>query len=199
MRVSQKTLEEHRGAILAAAGALFRQRGIEGVSIADVTRAAGLTHGAFYGHYASKSALAAASTAEALQRSADTWRRRAQRVRSSGGDAVAALIDSYLTERHRDMPESGCALAALGPELVRAAPELRVALEHGVAALTGVLAEEIALRDPALDPAECDRRALAALAAMSGGLTLARAISDPDRSRDALHAAAAAARAAAGR
>ena len=77
MRVSRTTLDQHRAAILDAAGALFRRRGIDAVSVADVTRAAGLTHGAFYGHYASKGALAEAACTDSLVKGAATWRARA--------------------------------------------------------------------------------------------------------------------------
>jgi TetR/AcrR family transcriptional repressor of nem operon len=199
MRVTRDTLDQHRTAILDAASALFRGRGIDRVSIADVTRAAGLTHGAFYGHYKSKAALAEAAMVESLHRGAAHWRGRADKARQKGADPLDAIIDGYLSESHRDAVESGCALAALGPELVRAEPELRAALRAGVDELLTVLRDEIRARHPGLAQDEPHGRALAILAALSGGLTLARVFTDgdPARSRNALQAAAAAARAAA--
>ena len=96
-----------------------------------------------------------------------------------------------MTEQHRDRPEDGCALSSLGPEIARAEPPLRNALDEGVTALTEVLEEEITTRRPDLDPPARARAALAVLAAMTGGLILARACAaDPDRSRAALRAAA---------
>ena len=191
MRVTKETQAAHRAAILNEAGRLFRGQGIGAVAVADITRAAGLTHGAFYGHFASKTALAAETCRASLAEGARHWRRRAARARAEGRDPLAAIIDGYLTERHRDCPEDGCALASLGPEIVRAEPPLCEALEAGVTALTEVLEEEIAARRPRLDAAARAGAALAVLAALSGGLILARACAaDPQRSRAALRAAA---------
>ena len=191
MRVDRRTVESHRAAILSAAGRLFRRRGIATVSVADVTRAAGLTHGAFYGHFSSKDALAAEACRVSLADAAEKWRQRAARARAAGLDPFNALIDAYLTERHRDAPEEGCVLAALGPEVARAEPPISGALSAGVAALGQVLEEEIAARNPALSRPECARTALAVLAALTGGIVLARACrADPDRSRAVLEGTA---------
>jgi TetR/AcrR family transcriptional regulator, transcriptional repressor for nem operon len=102
MRVNRKTMAEHRTAILRQAGRLFRQHGIDGVAVADITGAAGLTHGAFYGHFPSKTALAAESCRHSLEHSARIWRERAAAARSAGTDSLDALIDAYLTPVHRD-------------------------------------------------------------------------------------------------
>ena len=197
MRVSGSTLQAHRRAILDAAGALFRARGVDGVSIGEVTRSAGLTHGAFYGHFASKAALAGATCRDNLASGADAWRARAAAAEAAGNDGVHAIIDAYLTEQHRDAPAGGCALVALGPELSRAEPASRAALAEGVEALAAALAEALALRRPALHDDACRETAMAVLAALVGGMVVARALPDPARSRAALDAASRAARAAA--
>jgi TetR/AcrR family transcriptional repressor of nem operon len=198
MRVTRALAAEHRQALLEQAGRLFRGRGIAGVSLAEVARAAGLTHGAFYGHFSSKTALVAEAVQGSLLAGAGHWRRRAARARAGGADPLAAIIGGYLTERHRDAPEAGCALAALGPEVSRAEAPLADALREGTEALALVLAEEVAALHSALAPAECRARGLAILAAMTGGLVLSRALAaDPDASRAALDAAARAARSAA--
>ena len=198
MRVTRALAAEHRQALLEQAGRLFRARGIEGVSLAEVARAAGLTHGAFYGHFPSKSALAAEAVRASLENGVAHWRRRAARARGEGRDALRAVIEGYLTERHRDAPEAGCALAALGPEMSRAEAPLADALRDGTEALAAVLAAEVAALHPGLCAAECRARGLAVLAAMTGGLVLARALAaDPAASRAALAAAARGARAAA--
>lgn len=197
MKVSKATAAAHRATLLEQAGRLFRRHGIEAVGVAEVTRAAGLTHGAFYGHFASKTALAAEATAASLQTGAERWRRRAARARANGADPLAAIIDAYLSPAHRDAPEDGCALASLGPEVSRAEPPLSASLHDGVADLLAVLEEEIAVLDESLPPAERRRIALAILSAMTGGVVLSRALaSDPDASLAALRAAAALARAA---
>lgn len=198
MKVDRPTREAHGAALLAAAGKLFRGRGIEAVRIADVSAEAGLTHGAFYGHFPSKAALAEAACRSGLEEAAARWRRRAARARAEGRDPLSALIDAYLTERHRDEPANGCVLSSLGPEATRAEPPLRAALADGTALLLDVLAEEISPRHPQAAPAQVATAAAATLAAMIGGLLLARAHStDPARSRAALAAAAALARRAA--
>jgi TetR/AcrR family transcriptional regulator, transcriptional repressor for nem operon len=180
----------HRTAILKHAGKLFRRHGIDGVSVADITHAAGLTHGAFYGHFSSKSDLAAESCRHSLERAAERWREFAATARRAGTDPFDALVDAYLAPAKRDSREASCAIAALGHEASRD-PQLRQAMAIGVEALTLVLQELIAERRPKAKPAAHAEAALAALAAMNGGLTLARLLaSDPERSDAALSAAA---------
>ncbi len=187
----------HRASILRHAGRLFRQHGIGGVAVADITGAAGLTHGAFYGHFPSKTALAAEACRHSLENSARIWRERAAEARAAGKDPLAALIDAYLTPKHRDSREASCMLASLGPEASRD-PQLCPDLAVGVNALAGVLQELIAERRPDDEPKQHHRAALAVLAALSGGLNLARALSaDPERSAAALESAAVLARRAA--
>jgi TetR/AcrR family transcriptional repressor of nem operon len=195
MKVDRPTREAHGAALLAAAGTLFRGRGIAAVRIADISDAAGLTHGAFYGHFPSKAALAEAACRQELRQAAEKWRGRVARARAEGRDPLEAIVAAYLTERHRDEPENGCVLGALGPEIVRAEPGLRAALADGATGLADVLAEEIAARNPGADPARVAGAAAAMLAAMLGGLQLARAhAADPATSKNVLAAAAALAR-----
>jgi TetR/AcrR family transcriptional repressor of nem operon len=197
MRVNRKTMAEHRAAILRQAGRLFREHGVDGVAVADITGAAGLTHGAFYGHFPSKTALAAEACRDSLENSAQIWRERAAKARSAGTDPLEALIDAYLTPVHRDCRAASCMLASLGPEASRDA-DLRPDLAAGVTALTLVLQDLIAERRPDAEPAQHLQAALAVLAALSGGLNLARALSaDPGRSDAALASAAALAKRAA--
>jgi len=187
----------HRAAILRQAGRLFRRHGIDGVAVADITGAAGLTHGAFYGHFPSKTALAAEACRVSLERSAQIWRERAAAARRTGADPLHALIDAYLTPHHRDSREASCMLASVGPEANRD-PGLCPDLAVGVGALADVLQELIAERQLSARPEQHREAALAVLAALSGGLNLARAlIADPERSAAALAGAAALAKRAA--
>jgi TetR/AcrR family transcriptional repressor of nem operon len=200
MRVNRSTQAAHRAAILKEASRLFRRHGLSSVGVADITRAAGLTHGGFYGHFESKTALAAEACRTGLMDGAAHWRARAAGARAEGRDPLRAIIDRYLTERHRDMPEEGCALSALGPEIARAEPPLRQALGDGVDALAEVLEEEIGLIRPDFTAPQRSRAALAVLSALAGGMVVARACTrDPERSRAALQAAADMAREAATR
>ncbi len=198
MKVDRQTHAAHGAAILDAASHLFRGHGIDRVGIADVTRAAGLTHGAFYGHFPSKAALAEAVCRDGLALSANRWRDRAARARAEGRCPLAAIIDSYLTEQHRDVPGEGCVLPALGADIARTETPTRTALAEGTGMLVDVLAEQIAARHPdwQIDQTRC--AADAVMVAMLGGVLLARAVAtDPARSRIALATAARLARAAA--
>jgi TetR/AcrR family transcriptional regulator, transcriptional repressor for nem operon len=195
MRVTPQTRDAHRHALLRAAGRLFRAGGIGRVSVADITHEAGLTHGAFYGHFESKDALAAEACRDELQTAAQHWRDRVAAARSAGDDPLAIIARRYLSEANRDNLESSCALVALGAEVSRAPALVRAALHQGTEALLAVLEEEI----PRARPGHPDPRgaALAMLAAMGGGLALARALlPDLARSRAALDAALATALAA---
>lgn len=191
MKVDQKTMAAHRAAILDQAGRLFREHGIEGVAVADITGAAGLTHGAFYGHFPSKTALAAEACRQSLEGSAERWRKRAAEARRAGKDPLAAIVDAYLAPSARDSRTHSCAISSLGPEASRD-PDVGPSMGVGVEALLLVLQELIAERRPKATAEVHAEAALAALSAMNGGLTLARLLAAfPKRSAAALKAAAA--------
>src|SRR5271170_5846496 len=107
VKVSREQVAEHRIRILAAAARLFRQRGFDDVTVAEVMKDAGLTHGAFYGHFSSKEALIAEAVGQALAPAAGDAKAR---------KPVAAYADSYLSPRHRDDRGSSCPFSCLGTE-----------------------------------------------------------------------------------
>src|SRR5215217_1833227 len=100
MRVSREQMVENRHRILDAASRLFREKGFDAVSVAEVMKAAGLTHGGFYGHFRSKDDL----IAHAIRHAEGS---------QSATDDIGAWIDAYLSTPHRDHPELGCPTAAL--------------------------------------------------------------------------------------
>src|SRR5271155_3058901 len=106
MRVSREQVAENRRTILEAAGRLFRERGFDSVTVAEVMQAAGLTHGGFYGYFKSKDELIAHALAEALQTTAPL-------------SDLAAYAAGYLSRTHRDNLAGGCATAALAAETIR--------------------------------------------------------------------------------
>lgn len=179
MRVSKADLTAHHEAILKAAGRLFRARGIGGVGVAEIMQQAGLTHGGFYGHYASKAELAAAACRSALAGSAKQWRRGAARARAEGRNPVAAIAEAYLTQEHVNRPEEGCALPSLAVEACRSGPPLSTALADGMGELLAVLIEETG----------SEEKAMAILSTLVGGMVLARASADPERADKFLDAA----------
>src|SRR6202023_3293154 len=146
MRVSRAKAAEHRDRIIDAAGALFRAKGFGGIGVADIMKAADLTHGGFYGHFASKDDLIAQASRRSMQRSAEAWRKLAAQ---SGGDALAALLAHYVASRPRDDPAHGCAFAALGSDAARCGKPVRDAFAAGLAPLIDVLTEVVAGRTKA--------------------------------------------------
>lgn len=108
-RVSQAQARENRERVVEAAGRLFRERGVDAVSVADVMAEAGLTHGGFYKQFASKEAL----VAEAVQTT--FAQQRAERANT----ALSTFFDDYLSPAHRDRPGAGCSAVALAPDVAR--------------------------------------------------------------------------------
>lgn len=168
MKVTREQMALNRQRLLDIASRRFRERGFDGVSVAEVMQEAGLTHGGFYGHFASKEALAAEAAAHALMQTADRWKAT---LENRGMEGLERLVDAYLSQRHIDSPGTGCAVAALGPELARQGEPVRSAfaaeLEKLIAALAGFM--------PGADAAERRSRALPLMAQMVGAIVLARA------------------------
>jgi TetR/AcrR family transcriptional regulator, transcriptional repressor for nem operon len=163
MRVSREQVAENRRKILDAAGRLFRARGYDAVTVADVMKAAGLTHGGFYGHFASKDELIAETLAHVL--TPDT----------TAGHDLAAFAAGYLTPGHRDDLAGGCAVAALGGETIRQAPGARAAMTEGLRRQL----ERLSRSAPGDTDAARRREAIGSWAAMVGAVVLARVSDDP--------------------
>ena len=181
MKVSREQAAVNRERILEAGTRLFRERGFDGIGVADLMQEAGLTHGGFYGHFASKEDLMAKSCERALAKSAAKWE---SLVARDGRQALAAMTDSYLSTRHRDHPGAGCLVAALGVEAGRHGPDVRRAFTDGVKSLVAVLASAI----PGRARAARRRQALATFAGMVGAIVLARAVDDAELSTEILKA-----------
>lgn len=182
MRVSREKAAEHREHIIEAASALFRARGFDGVGVADIMKAADLTHGGFYGHFDSKDDLVAEASRRSMARAEDNWRTV---VADSGGKPFAALLKHYLSPRHRDDPGKGCAFAALSGDAARCGKEVRRAFTEGLEPLIDILAAAL----PRGSAATRRRKAVAAMAELVGALALARAVDDPRLSDEILDAA----------
>jgi len=135
-RVSRAEAERHRAAIENAASRLFRERGF-GVSVADLMGAAGLTHGGFYGHFASKDALVDTACRHAFDGAQARWQQRV-RGKRPGPEQVAALVDGYLTSRNRREAGVGCPLVGLGVDVARE-PDDRAVHQTYADGLSGLL------------------------------------------------------------
>lgn len=176
---------ETRDRILTAAAAAFREEGVEGVSVAEVMARAGLTHGGFYAHFASKDELLAESLDHALRETRDSLARSSGVATATRGDTggahaadqLLAVADAYLSPLHRDHPERGCPIAALAPELTRADRSVRRSLASSIRARLDWLAGFLPGR---LSRRERERRATAAFACMVGGMLLSRGLDEAD-------------------
>ncbi|KQV80652.1 TetR family transcriptional regulator [Massilia sp. Root351] len=185
MKVSREQAALNRERIVETAARLFREKGFDGIGVADLMKGAGLTHGGFYGHFGSKELLLAEAAAKALEKSVTTWRKLADRAPEQ---PVAAIAASYLSVAHRDAPGKGCAVSTLGTDAARAGPEVRKAMSDGVQAQLKLLAE----LEPGADGAAKRQQAIADYASMVGGLVLSRVMADPAQSEEVLAAVVAA-------
>ena len=181
MKVSREQVAENRERILEAATQRFRERGFEGIGVADLMKEAGLTHGGFYGHFASKEDLIAQACARASDRSRARWARLSERAPDN---PLAEIARVYLTPQHRDSPGAGCLIAALGPDVARQGPVVRDAVTAGVRAALDFLTRIV----PGRSRAAKRRKAIASYASMVGGMVLARAVNDRVFSKEILDA-----------
>jgi len=169
MKVSKEQVAKHRAQIVAAAGRLFRQRGFDGVSVADIMKEAGLTHGAFYGYFTSKEALMAEAVAQAL-------------APASKYLPAEQYADNYLSTRHRDNRADGCMFAGLGGEAVRGSDDLRHAMTEALRRQIDRFAAESKGRTEK----ERRRAAVATWSSMVGAVLLARLVDDESLSKEIL-------------
>lgn len=179
MKVSRAEAAQNRERIIEVAARLFRERGFDGIGVAELMNFAGLTHGGFYGHFASKEDLMAQACARALEGSLDALHQVAER---GGGNALSAVASAYLSPAHRDRPGEGCALAALGAEAARHGSPVRGAFTQGVRSLADRLTRLL----PGKSKRAKRERALAIFASMVGALVLARAVDDAELSEEVL-------------
>lgn len=185
-RVSRAEAETHRQQITDASARLFRERGVKGVSVADLMGAAGLTHGGFYGHFESKDALAGVAVAHAFDQSVERWHRRV----ASKPDAAsrrALLVDRFLAPQGIKDVGHSCPTVSLATDVSRepAGAPIRAAYAEGLETLLHILSEV----EPGPDAAARRQAALADYATMTGALLLARATDGSPLAHELLAAA----------
>ncbi|MEV4312925.1 TetR/AcrR family transcriptional regulator [Actinocrispum sp. NPDC049592] len=177
-RVSPEEAARHREQVVTAAARLFREKGVQGVGVAELMADVGLTHGGFYRQFASKEALAAEAVGRAYGELSAFLDSVAARHPGDRDAARTELIEFYLSERHRDDPGTGCATAALSGEMAHEAPDsdAHQAFREGVAGFIDGLGEFIPDR----------RERITTFCTMLGGLVLARALGDTPMSDEIL-------------
>jgi len=159
--------------IVSVAARAIRRSGYDGTGVADIMKEAGLTHGAFYAHFASREAMLAEAATRACAESAAVVAGVA--AGSPPEQAMAAMMRTYLSPEHREQVEMGCPLAALGSETPRQAPEVRRATTRHIKEMVDFVARQ----SPDWGQPAAHERALATVATMVGTLLLARVVDEP--------------------
>src|SRR5262249_7744582 len=172
MRKSRIEAAKTRERIVTAAAAEFRQHGIAATGLADLMKAAGLTHGGFYRHFASKDQLVAEACSAAIATMAERVASSASRERGRNGREAAVPASSWAEPGAT--PRGGCPLAALGSEMARADTQTRAAATAGFLKLVDALAGGFAEGTPD----EASRRAMVAALTLIGALTVSRVVTD---------------------
>ena len=172
-------MEKHHERIVAIAARMVREKGLDGIGIADLMKDAGLTHGGFYRHFGSRDDL----INEAVECALGQWTKRA-----AGSDPkpsrkrFQAFVDEYLSIAHRNSPGNGCAVATLSGEARRGGKRIRQAYTRQVKLY-------LALMEGVLDArrrAAVRRDSMLALSAIVGAVAMARSVDDDQLSRDIL-------------
>jgi TetR/AcrR family transcriptional repressor of nem operon len=184
-RASKQQADQHKTAITQASARLFREHGVDNVSVADLMAAAGLTHGGFYGHFESKEHLAGEACRWAFAQSAERWSKRIADKKPSV--ARTALIDNYLSSQSRSGPDGSCPATTLAGDVSRKSADAPIRAAY-VAGLEELLKILTALQDTGA-PRSDREAALGDFATMVGGLMLAKATQGEPISDDILSAA----------
>jgi TetR/AcrR family transcriptional repressor of nem operon len=181
MKVSREQAAQNRERIVEAAAQLFRERGFDGIGVADLMKETGLTHGGFYGHVSSKDDLIAEASARALARSLALFSNLAERAPQ---DPLAAVVRGYLTSTHRDEPGTGCLLAAVGSDVSRQGPAVRRAVTDHIRSAAELLTKLVSGKSRAARR----QKAISSYATLVGAMVMARAVDDPELSQEILAA-----------
>ena len=167
MKVTKAQVEENRAHIVATASALFRERGYDGVGIAELMAAAGFTHGGFYKHFGSKADLMAEAAATTISGA----------VADSAGADLTEFFKSYVSRAHRDAREVGCTMAALCGDAARQPENIKASFAAGIDGMVTTLAREVsALRD--VDQNEARAMMIDTFAHAVGAVVLSRSCPD---------------------
>ena len=182
-KAAARSKEVTHDRIVDAAARAIRRSGYDGTGVADIMKAAGLTHGGFYAHFASREAM----LAEAADRAGSEAVALMERVAAKAPPqkALQAMMQAYLSETHVKSIETGCATAALGSEMPRQAPEIRRAATRRIKEMIDLVARQL----PDWGQPGSHEHALVTVSTMVGALVLARAVDDP-RLSDSLREAA---------
>jgi TetR/AcrR family transcriptional repressor of nem operon len=163
MKVTKAQAQANRAHVVETASALFRERGYDGVGVADLMAAAGFTHGGFYKQFGSKADLIAESAACGV----------AQTLALADGVSPTDFVQGYVSREHRDNRSTGCTMAALGGDAARQPDAVRAVFAVGIESLVEALTPQASG-----DPGQARARTLDALAHAVGAIVMSRACPD---------------------
>ena len=165
--------------LVATAASRFKERGVDGISLADLMKDLKLTHGGFYKHFGSRDELVTEALELALTQSG-----QAMRERLFDGDSadIAGFVDFYLDEAHRDQRAGGCAVAALAGDAARKSTDVQAQFREQIERNLETLSEALGSRSAG----ESRAKAVLVLSALYGALIMARAVGDSPLSREVL-------------
>ena len=167
MKVTKAQAQENRARIVETASTLFRERGYDGVGVAELMAAAGFTHGGFYKHFRSKADLMAEAAAIGFSQS----------EAKMGGFDIAEFIKYYVSREHRDGRGDGCTMAALCGDAARQPEAIKATFAAGVESLLANL-ERGGTASSAADRREARANMIDMLAHVIGAVVLSRACPD---------------------
>jgi TetR/AcrR family transcriptional regulator, transcriptional repressor for nem operon len=181
MRITKKQADENKARVVETAAVLFREKGFDGVSIADLMHAADMTHGGFYNHFGSKDDLEAAACAHVFGKSIGAL------------EAIAAIADPaerarafddykrrYVEKKSRDATAARCPMVAFAGDVSRQSLPVREEYAAGLHKYLDAFARAATAGKTAGLRKNARRQAITQLAALAGALTLARSVADAD-------------------
>lgn len=166
MKITKAQSQENRARIVENASVMFREHGYDGVSVADLMGAAGLTHGGFYKHFASKADLMAETAASGIS----------QIINQAGGGNIQQFIDFYTSREHRDGRSGGCTMAALSGDAARQSADIKATFAAGIESILDTVERGRVLGDGDQDKVRA--KAIDMFAHLLGAVVLSRACPD---------------------
>lgn len=178
-RSSQQKASENRAKIVEAATGLFREFGVDQVSVADVMAANGMTVGGFYKHFDSKDALVAEAFSLAFDQSMDAWQAVYEQADANSENRSSALVRQYLRNKSA---KRRCPVLAFAPHITSgsATAECVEAYQAGTKELLDKFIGEMGTLDSSADPATAERKALVLFAAMVGARAISQSVGNTD-------------------
>ena len=187
MRISKAAAAANRERVLEVATRLFREKGIDGVGVADLMSEAGLTHGGFYNHFQSKEELVAEACKIAfdaaiarLQNNVANAKTKSSAKAESMHDVFAHYVDRYLSLDTRDAPGRSCPMAALGTDAARHGPPVKDVFADGVKRYLDAFQDVVPIAQGKAAKPRKRVQTIATLSTLIGALTLARAVAGAD-------------------